>query len=100
MTQSLADFISSVRLVNNIEKERFLISSEQADIRTYIREMDPDRRASVVAKMLFLHILGENVSYGQMEVLTLMSQERYSYKRIGYVAAAERYFVVRPSLGC
>lgn len=65
-----------------------MISSEQADIRTYIREMDPDRRASVVAKMLFLHILGENVSYGQMEVLTLMSQERYSYKRIGYVAAA------------
>jgi len=88
MTQSLTEFIASVRLADSIEHERFLINSEQADIRTYIREMDPLLRPRIVAKMLFLQTLGETVAYGQMEVLTLMSHDSFSYKRIGYIAAA------------
>lgn len=87
MTQSLQDFIGSIRLAESNEHERFLINSEQADIRTYIRECDPSLRPRIVAKMVFLSTLGENVAYGQMEVLTLMSHDVYSYKRIGYIAA-------------
>lgn len=88
MTQELNDFISSVRLADSIEHERFLIKSEQADIRTYIRECDPYVRPRIVTKLIFLNILGENVSYGQMEALTLMSSDRFSFKRIGYIAAS------------
>ncbi|OHT16790.1 Adaptin N terminal region family protein [Tritrichomonas foetus] len=88
MTQELNEFISSVRLADSLEHERFLIKSEQADMRSYVRECDPTMRPRIVAKLLFLNILGENVSYGQMEALTLMSQDRFSYKRIGYIAAA------------
>jgi AP-1 complex subunit gamma-1 len=87
MTQPLSEFIASVRLASSVERERFIITSEQADIRTYIRECDPLLRPRIVAKMLFLATLGENVAYGQMEVLTLMSHEVFSFKRIGYVAA-------------
>ncbi|KAK8890091.1 AP-1 complex subunit gamma-1 [Tritrichomonas musculus] len=87
MTQELNDFISSVRLADTIEHEKFLIHSEQANMRSYVRECDPTMRPRIVAKLLFLCIYGENVSYGQMEAITLMSQERLSYKRIGYVAA-------------
>ena len=45
-------------------------------------------RPRIVAKMLFLSILGENVAYGQMEAITLMTHERFSYKRIGYIATS------------
>ena len=88
MTQGLSDFIASIRLADSIEHERFLIKSEQADIRSYIRDCDPDRRPCVVAKILFLSIIGENVAYGQMEAITLMSHDRYSHKRIGYLATS------------
>ena len=88
MTQSLSDFIASVRLSGtSIEQERFIISSEQADIRSYIRDCDPQLRPRIVAKLVFLSTIGENVAYGQMEVLTLMSNDLFSYKRIGYTAA-------------
>lgn len=88
MTQELNDFISAVRLADTIEHEKFLIHSEQANMRSYVRECDPEMRPRIVAKLLFLCIYGENVGYGQMETITLMSQERFSYKRIGYTAAA------------
>ena len=52
MTQPLTEFIASVRLADSIEHERYLITSEQADLRTYIRECDPDLRPRVVAKLL------------------------------------------------
>ena len=86
MTQELTEFIASVRLADSIEHERFLIKSEEADIRSYIRSCDPDLRPRVVAKILFLSILGENVAFGQMEAITLMSHDRFSYKRMGYLA--------------
>ena len=88
MTQELSEFIASIRLSDSIEHERFLIKSEQADIRSYIRQCDPDLRPRIVAKMLFLSILGENVAYGQIEAITLMSDDRFSYKRIGYLATS------------
>ena len=88
MTQELSEFIASIRLSDSIEHERFLIKSEQADIRSYIRQCDPDMRPRIVAKMLFLSILGENVAYGQIEAITLMSDDRFSYKRIGYLATS------------
>lgn len=88
MTQSLNDFVSAVRLADSIEHERFLISSEQADLRTYIKDCEPSLRPRVVTKLVFLNIIGENVGYGAMEALSLMSADLFSYKRIGYMAAA------------
>ena len=56
-------------------------------MRTYVRDCDLEMRPRIVAKMMFLNILGENVSYGQMDVITLMTQDRFSHKKIGYLAA-------------
>ena len=88
MSRSVPEFIAAVRLADSLEEERFIIADEQADMRTYIKECDPELRPRIVAKLIFLNILGENVAYGQMEVLTLMSNEEFSYKRIGYLAAS------------
>ncbi|KAH0795383.1 Adaptin N terminal region family protein [Histomonas meleagridis] len=88
MTRSLRDFITAVRFAENAEQEKFIISSEQADMRSYIRKCEPSMRPRIVSKLIFLGTLGENVSYGYMEVLTLMSHELFSYKRIGYIAAS------------
>lgn len=87
MTQPLSRFISSVRSAATIEDSRFIIATEQAQLRAYLRKMDPDMRPRVISKFVFLDMLGENVSWGQMDVLTLMTYDRFSYKRVGYVCA-------------
>ena len=87
MTQPLSYFISSVRSANSIEDARFTIATEQAQIRAYLRKMDPDMRPRVISKLVFLDMLGENVSWGQMDALTLMSYDRFSFKRVGYICA-------------
>lgn len=88
MTQSLNDFISSIRLADSLEQERFLIATEQAQIRAYLRKMDPIYRPRIVSKLVFLDMIGQNPAWGQMEAITLMTNDRYSYKRIGYICTS------------
>lgn len=87
MTQPLNDFISSVRTAESIEQEKFIIATEQAQIRAYMRKDDPDMRPCIVSKLIFLDMLGQNPAWGQLETITLMSDERFSYKRVGYIGA-------------
>ncbi|KAH0790653.1 Adaptin N terminal region family protein [Histomonas meleagridis] len=88
MTQSLSDFISSVRLAETIDQEKFLINTEQAQIRAYLRKMDPDMLPRVVAKIVFLNMLGVNTAWGQMDAIQLMTSDRFSYKRMGYICTS------------
>ena len=88
MTQPLNEFISTIRLAESIEQERFLIATEQAHIRAYLRNCDSTIRPRIIMKLLFLEILGHNNAWCQMEVLTLMSEEQFSFKRLGYIAGA------------
>ncbi|KAK8900240.1 AP-1 complex subunit gamma-1 [Tritrichomonas musculus] len=85
MTQSLNDFISSIRMAETIEQEKFLIATEQAQIRAYCRKMDPEMRPRVVSKLVFLDMIGQNTAWGQMEAITLMTYDKFSYKKIGYI---------------
>lgn len=88
MTQPLNDFISSVRMATSIEQERFIIATEQAQIRAHLRKSDPELRPSIVSKMVFLDMIGQNPAWGQMETIALMSDDRFSYKRVGYLGGS------------
>ena len=43
-------------------------------------------RPRVVSKLVFLEMIGQNPAWGQMEAISLMAHDRYSYKRIGYIS--------------
>lgn len=88
MSTKLEEFIIQVLNATTIDGERMIISKEQANMRTFIRDCDPKFIPSIVAKLMFLDMRGENTSWGQMEVVKLMANDRTSYKRIGYLAAA------------
>lgn len=85
MSQSLNDFISSIRMAETIEQEKFLIATEQAQIRALCRKMDPEMRPRIVSKLVYLDMIGQNTAWGQMEAITLMTYDRFSYKKIGYI---------------
>jgi hypothetical protein len=88
MSQPLDDFINAVRMAESLDQERFLIATEQAHIRAYVRDGDPCLRPRIVSKLVFLDMLGENPTWGQMEAITLMTHDVFSYKRVGYIGAA------------
>lgn len=87
MTTRFEPFVRALLGCESIEEERELIGTEQANMRTLIKEGDETYTPRIVAKLMFLAMRGENTAYGQMEVLKLMANDRYSYKRIGYLAA-------------
>ncbi|EAY11314.1 Adaptin N terminal region family protein [Trichomonas vaginalis G3] len=87
--QSLNDFISSLRMASSIEQEKYLTSTEQAHIRASLKVCEASQRPVIVSKLMFLDLLGHNVQWGNTEVINLMSDEAFSYKRIGYIGAAQ-----------
>ena len=88
MTRPLYDFIDSVRTADSLEQERFYITTEEAHIRAFTRDGDPELRPRVVSKLMFLDMLGENIAWGQMEAIKLMGHDTFSYKRVGYLGGA------------
>lgn len=88
MTKSGVDeFISDIREAESPEDERLIIKSELADIRSQIKDSDTEYKPRLVMKLVYLSITGENTSWAQIESAGLMSHHRFSYKRIGYLAA-------------
>ncbi|KAH0791589.1 Adaptin N terminal region family protein [Histomonas meleagridis] len=88
MSTPVTDFISYLRDASSIEEERTIIANEMANMRTLSKEAVSNQRPNIVAKLIFLNSIGENVSWGQIEAVSLMSHSCLSHKRIGYLASS------------
>lgn len=64
-----------------------MVQKECAYIRTTFRQEDNVWRCRNVVKLLYLHVLGYPVQFGQLECLKLMASPRFTDKRIGYLGA-------------
>lgn len=62
-----------------------MIKQESAVIRASFREEDSYARHNNVAKLLYIHMLGSEAHFGQMECLKLVASPRFSDKRLGYL---------------
>jgi AP-1 complex subunit gamma-1 len=69
MSMKLRDLIRKVRACKTASEERAVIAKESAMIRTAIREEQEHFRHRNVAKLLFMHMLGElfHRKYGRDE---------------------------------
>lgn len=61
MSMKLRDLIRKVRACKTAAEERAVIAKESAMIRTAIREEQVHYRHRNVAKLLFMHMLGESM---------------------------------------
>jgi hypothetical protein len=88
MVQPFNDFVNAVRLAETAEDEQYLLKTEEAQIRACLKKTDSSLRPRIVSKLVFLDMVGENTAWGQMEALTLMTDDRFSFKRVGYICAS------------
>lgn len=82
-------FIRAVRSSRTIADERAVIRKESAKVRTAFRDphLDEPHLRKNIEKLLYLYILGEPTSFGQVECLKLLTSRSYINKRLGYLAA-------------
>ena len=71
-----------------VEEKDSVATNELANIRTDIRSCNPDLLPRLIAKLVYLNMAGRQTSFGQLQCINLMSDERFSYKRIGYLGAS------------
>lgn len=75
----------TTNLGQTVADERALIKQESAAIRASFREEDSYMRYNNVAKLLYIHMLGSEAHFGQMECLKLVASPRFADKRLGYL---------------
>ncbi|XP_077170000.1 AP-1 complex subunit gamma-like 2 isoform X2 [Paroedura picta] len=85
---TLPVLIRTIRNARTQAEERELVQRESAKIRGAFRGDEPDSRASNLAKLLYIHMLGYPAYFGQMECLKLIASQKFHEKRIGYLGAA------------
>ena len=77
----LRDLIRKVRACKTASEERAVIAKESAMIRTAIREEQEHYRHRNVAKLLFMHMLGEFVLCGSQASLGTLETPLHRYGR-------------------
>ncbi|XP_063157647.1 AP-1 complex subunit gamma-like 2 [Candoia aspera] len=85
---TLPVLIRTIRSARTQAEERELIQRESAKIRGAFRGDEAETRASNLAKLLYIYMLGYPAHFGQMECLKLIASHRFHEKRIGYLGAA------------
>lgn len=65
-TGRVRDLIRAVRACKTAQDERDVITKECAYIRTAFKNDDNDARASNMAKLLYIHMLGYPAHFGQV----------------------------------
>ena len=74
MSMKLRDLIRKVRACKTAAEERAVIAKESAMIRTAIREEQVHFRHRNVAKLLFMHMLGEFLIKGMQRECTVKAE--------------------------
>ena len=86
--RGLQVFISDIRACKSKEAEMKRINKELANIRSKFKgdkQLDGYQKKKYVCKLLFIFLLGNDIDFGHMEAVNLLSSNKYSEKQIGYL---------------
>lgn len=88
--KGLLKFIADIRECKSPEKEAIRINKELANIRKNFgsAKLSGYDRKKYVSKLVFIFLLGNDVEFGHLEALDLLSSEKFSEKQIGYLFVA------------
>ncbi|KAG6356745.1 hypothetical protein INS49_014619 [Diaporthe citri] len=87
--KSLYDLIRGLRNHKGHEKE--YIQNCLKECRAEIRGQDMDIKATALLKLIYLEMMGHDMSWASFNVLEVMSSPKHHQKRIGYLGAVQSY---------
>jgi AP-3 complex subunit delta len=87
--KSLYDLIRGLR--NHKGNEREYLANCLKECRAEARSQDMDLKATAVLKLVYLEMMGHDMSWASFHVLEVMSSPKYHQKRIGYLGAVQSF---------
>ncbi|KAB5550946.1 adaptin N terminal region-domain-containing protein [Coniochaeta sp. 2T2.1] len=87
--KSLYDLIRGLRNHKGNEKE--YIQNCLKECRSEIRSQDMDLKATACLKLIYLEMMGHDMSWASFHVLEVMSSPKYHQKRVGYLGAVQSF---------
>ncbi|XP_046474561.1 AP-3 complex subunit delta-1 isoform X1 [Neodiprion pinetum] len=87
--KNLTDLVRGIR--NNKENEAKYIAQCMEEIKQELRQDNIAVKANAVAKLTYLQMLGYDISWAGFNIIEVMSSAKFTYKRIGYLAASQSF---------
>ncbi|OMO54759.1 hypothetical protein CCACVL1_27599, partial [Corchorus capsularis] len=84
-------FLEDVQKCKNKEEEQARVDKELFNIRRRFKNdkgLTPYQKKKYVWKMLYIYMLGYDVDFGHMEVVSLISAPNYPEKQVGYIVTS------------
>ncbi|KAF3834837.1 hypothetical protein F7725_027395 [Dissostichus mawsoni] len=85
--KNLQDLVRGIR--NHKEEEAKYISTCIDEIKQELKQDNIAVKANAVCKLTYLQMLGYDVSWAAFNIVEVMSSSKFTYKRIGYLAASQ-----------
>ncbi|CAH3027442.1 unnamed protein product [Porites evermanni] len=87
--KNLTDLVRGIR--NNKSNEAKYIASCLDEIKQELRQENAAVKANAVAKLTYLQMLGYDISWAAFNIIEVMSSSKFTFKRIGYLAASQSF---------
>ncbi|KAI6383210.1 hypothetical protein MCOR25_000131 [Pyricularia grisea] len=87
--KSLLDLIRGVR--NHRGNEREYIQNCLKECRAEVKSQDMDLKATALLKLVYLEMMGHDMSWASFHVLEVMSSPKIHQKRLGYLGAVQTF---------
>lgn len=89
--RGLHNFIADIRNAPNLDEERIRIDKELANIRAKFvssSNLNSYQKKKYVWKICYIYMLGYEIDFGIMEVISLLSSTNFSEKSVGYMGVS------------
>ncbi|CAH0722583.1 unnamed protein product, partial [Brenthis ino] len=87
--KNLTDLVRGIR--NNKDNEAKYIAQCMEEIKLELRQDNIGVKANAVAKLTYLQMLGYDISWAIFNIIEVMSSNKFTFKRIGYLAASQSF---------
>ncbi|XP_018320785.1 AP-3 complex subunit delta isoform X2 [Agrilus planipennis] len=87
--KNLTDLVRGIR--NNKENEAKYITQCMEDIKQELRQDNLAVKSNAIAKLTYLQMLGYDISWAGFNIIEVMSSNKFTLKRIGYLAASQSF---------
>ncbi|KAL0277639.1 UNVERIFIED_CONTAM: hypothetical protein PYX00_004861 [Menopon gallinae] len=87
--KNLNDLVRGIR--NNKDNEGKYIAQCIEEIKLELRQDNVSVKANAVAKLIYLQMLGYDISWAGFNIIEVMSSNKLTFKRIGYLAASQSF---------
>lgn len=85
--KNLTDLVRGIR--NNKNNEAKFVSQCIEEIKDELKIPNVNAKANAVAKLTYLQMLGYDIGWAAFNIIEVMSSDRFTHKRIGYLAASQ-----------